>query len=196
MKTALLIGAAVLAWWLIPATSSGAASRGCSAIPPLHAARLTIKSLKIFDRPIRRNECGLKYGAIWDPGFPARPGDGETMVLDAHDVTPVWGYDTQGKHGPFYHLNRIRPGYMMKIKWHGVWRHYRFVTRPFAKRQCLSKRANNKPARLEGELSCFPNNRPIKDFRGEVVYLRCCWPRYTRKQFLYVRAVLVKPSTP
>ena len=175
-------------------TSSGAASHGCSAVPP-HAARLTIKALKIFDRPIRTGQCGLAYGPIWDPFHPARPGDGETMVIDAHDVTPVWGYDTHGKHGPFYHLNRIKPGYMLKIKWNGMWRHYRFVTYPFAARQCLSKRANNKPARLEGRLLCVENDRPIKSFRGEVVYFRMCWPRYTRRQFLYERAVLVKPTT-
>ena len=36
---------------------------------------------------------------------------------------------------------------------------------------------------------------PVGSFRGEVVYLRMCWPRYTRKQFLYERAVLVKPTT-
>ena len=118
------------------------------------------------------------------------------MVIDAHDVTPVWGYDTHGKHGPFYHLNTIKPGYMMKIKWHGVWRRYRFVTYPFARRQCLSKKVNDNPARLNGELLCLGNDKPIKDWRGEVVYLRMCWPRYTRKQFLYERAVLVKPPAP
>lgn len=155
-----------------------------------------MKALKIFDRPIRSNPCGTAYGPIWDPFFPARPGDGETMVIDAHDVTPVWGYDTHGKHGPFYHLNKMRPGYMTKIKWKGVWRRYRVVTYPFAKRQCLSKKANDNPARLEGLFLCIANNRPIKSFRGEVVYFRCCWPRYTRKQFLYVRAVLVKPPQP
>ena len=192
MKPALLIFATVLASLLL-VTSSGAASHGCSAVRP-HAARLTIKALKIFDRPVRTGECGLAYGPIWDPSFPARPGDGESMVIDAHDVTPVWGYDTHGAHGPFYHLNRIKPGYMMKIKWKGVWKHYRFVSYPFAARQCLSKRVNDRPARLEGELLCIANNTPIKSFRGEAVYLRMCWPRYTRRQFLYERAVLVKPG--
>ena len=36
------------------------------------------------------------------------------------------------------------------------------------------------------------NNRPIKNWRGEVVYFRCCWPRYTRHEYLYERAVLVR----
>ena len=194
MKAALLCVVVVLAS-LMFVTSSGAASQGCSPVAPPHAARLTMKALKIFNRPIRVGECGLAYGAIWDPSFPARPGDGETMVIDAHDVTPVWGYDTNGRHGPFYHLNRMRPGYMVKIKWKGMWRRYRVVTHPFAKRQCQSRRVNDLPARLEGELLCFAYNKPVKSFRGEVVYFRCCWPRYTRKAFLYVRAVLVKPKS-
>lgn len=117
------------------------------------------------------------------------------MVIDAHDVTPVWGYDTHGQHGPFYHLNRIKPGYIAKIKWHGVWRTYRFVTRPYARRQCLSKRLNDNPARLAGNISCVANDKPIRHYRFEVVYFRCCWPRYTREEFLYARAVLVEPPT-
>ena len=132
MKAALLIVAAALAS-LTLVTSSGAARPACSAVRP-DVARLTIKALKIFDRPIRgygSTGCGLAYGPVWDPFHPERPGGGETMVIDAHDVTPVWGYDTHGQHGPFYHLNRIKPGYMMKIKWHGVWRQYRFVAYPF-----------------------------------------------------------------
>ena len=195
MKTALVIAAAVAAS-LVPVTSTGAASRGCGM--PQQPARLTIKALKIFDRPIRNyglTGCGLAYGPVWDPFRPARPGDGETMVIDAHDVTPVWGYDTNGRHGPFYHLNTIKPGYMAKIKWHGVWRSYRFVTYPFAARQCASKGVNDNPARLNGELLCFGNDKPIKDFKTEVVYFRCCWPRYTRRQFLYERAVLVKSTS-
>jgi hypothetical protein len=28
----------------------------------------------------------------------------------------------------------------------------------------------------------------------EVVYFRCCWPRYTRNDYLTVRAVLVRPK--
>jgi hypothetical protein len=193
MKAALLIAAVGLASLaLVPST--GASRPRCGSIPP-NAARLTIKALKIYDKPIRgygSTGCALAYGPVWDPFRPARPGGGETMVIDAHDVTPVPGYDTHGAHGPFYHLNRIKPGYMMKIKWHGVWRHYRFVTKPFAARQCASKKVNDNPSRLNGELMCFGNDKPIKDFNTEVIYLRCCWPRYTRKDFLYVRAVLVK----
>jgi len=28
-----------------------------------------------------------------------------------------------------------------------------------------------------------------------VVYFRCCWPRYTRNDYLYARAVLVPPGS-
>ena len=174
--------------------STRAAGTPCSGIPR-HAARLTIKALKIVDRPIRSNPCGTAYGPIWDPFHPARPGDGESMVIDAHDVTPVPGYDTHGKHCPFYHRYAIKPGYTAKISWNGVVRSYRFVTYPYARRQCLSKRVNDKPARLDGEFMCIENDKPIRNYGREVVYFRCCWPRYPRRQFLYERAVLVTPKT-
>jgi hypothetical protein len=194
VKAALAIVVVVLGS-LLPVTSSGAGGRTrCSAVPR-HAARLTIKALKILDRPIRTNPCGTAYGTVWDFGHPARPGDGEAMLIDAHDVTPVPGYDTHGAHGPFYHLSRIKPGYRMKIRWHGVVWRYRFVGHPFARRQCLSKRVNDLPAHLSGELLCVANDKPIKNVGGETVYFRCCWPRYHIRQFLYVRAVLVKPAT-
>jgi hypothetical protein len=194
LKTTLLTVVVAVAS-LVPVASTGAAASGaCSAIPR-NAARLTIKALKIIDRPIRANPCGTAYGPIWDPFHPARPGGGESMVIDAHDVTPVPGYDTHGAHGPFYHLYRIKPGYMAKIRWNGVVRRYRFVTYPYARRQCLSKRVNDLPARLSGELMCIENDQPIRNYGHEVVYFRCCWPRYTRREFLYERAVLVEPKT-
>jgi hypothetical protein len=142
-----------------------------------HPALLTIPALHIFNKPIRAQCADLARGPIWDLGWAARPGDGLTMVIDAHDVTPVPGY---GAHGPFYRLYTIKPGQLVKIKWHGVSRTYRFVTHPFAKPQLL---ANGRV-----------NDKPIKDWRGEVVYFRCCWPRYTRNDYLYERAVLVRPS--
>ena len=102
-------------------------------------------------------------------------GKGLTMVIDAHDVTPVPGY---GAHGPFYRLYLIKPGYLAKIKWNGVWRTYRFVAKP-----------RPYPQRPPSEV-----NKPIKSFGVETVYFRCCWPRYTRNDYLTVRAVLVKPK--
>ena len=157
---------------MVMATPGGSAVQGCRSFPvSRHTARLTIKSLHIFDKPIRTRSCDLARGPIWDVAYRTRPGMGLTMVIDAHDVTPVPGY---GAHGPFYNLYRIKPGYLAKIKWNGVWRTYRFVRRPEA----------------------FPQSeldKPIKNFRAEVVYFRSCWPRYTRNDYLTVRAVLVKP---
>jgi hypothetical protein len=191
MLRAGLLAVAVVLVSLMPVASSGAASRGCSAVSP-HAARLTIKALKIFDRPIRTGLCGLNYGPIWDPPRVARPGDGMAMVIDGHDVTRIPGY---GAHGPFFHLYRMKPGYMAKIKWKGVVRRYRVAARPFHRRQCVSKRLNDNPARLSGELTCEENDKPIRSYGHEVVYFRCCWPQYTRREYLYVRAVLVSPKT-
>jgi hypothetical protein len=100
---------------------------------------------------------------------------GTTMVIDAHDVTPVPGY---GAHGPFYNLYLVKRGYRAKIKWNGVWRTYRFVARPHAY-----------PQRPQSAV-----DKPIRNFRVETIYFRCCWPRYTRNDYLTVRAVLVTPS--
>jgi len=192
LRTALLTVAAVLVS-LMPVASSGAASQSCSAVPP-HAARLTIKALKIVNKPIRTGDCALMYGPIWDPPRVARPGDGLAMVIDGHDVTPVPGFDTNGAHGPFFHLWRMKPGQIVKIAWHGVERRYRVVARPFHRRQCKSKRINDLPQRLSGALSCVENDAPIKNNGVESVYLRCCWPQYTRREYLYVHAVLVSPA--
>ena len=162
---------------MVIAAPGGSATQSCPALPVTrHTARLTIKSLHIIYKPIRTRVCDLARGPIWDAGFATRPGMGLTMVIDAHDVTPVPGY---GAHGPFYHLNQIKPGYLAKIKWNGVWRTYRFVRRP----QPFPQRP---PSAVD---------KPIKNFGTEVVYFRCCWPRYTRNDYLTVRAVLVKPST-
>jgi hypothetical protein len=177
LKAVLLTVAVALAS-MVMATSRGVASHGCPTSPvSRHTARLTIKSLHIVYAPIRTRACDLVRGPIWDVGYATRPGMGLTMVIDAHDVTPVPGY---GAHGPFYRLYTIKPGDLARIKWKGVWRTYRFVTHPFAK-----------PQRLE---SGGPNLKPIKAWDGEVVYFRCCWPRYTRKDYLTVRAVLVTPK--
>jgi hypothetical protein len=165
---------------LVPATMAAGAGGIESTDCPAHerqASRqglLTIKALHFSNRPIRVRCRDLARGPIWDLAWPGRPGDGLTMVIDAHDVTPVPGY---GAHGPFYRLYTIKPGELVKIKWKGVSRTYRFVTRPFAK-----------PQRLKNG---HVNNKPIKSWRGEVVYFRCCWPRYTRNDYLYERAVLV-----
>jgi len=161
-------------------SATGIESTGC----PAHErdvsrqGLLTIRALHTFNKPIRVRCRDLARGPIWDLAWPGRPGDGLTMVIDAHDVTPVPGY---GAHGPFYRLYTIKPGDLARITWHGVVRTYRFVTYPFAK-----------PQRLKNG---HVNNTPIKSWRGEVVYFRCCWPRYTRNDYLYERAVLVSTKS-
>jgi hypothetical protein len=184
MKALLLavaLGLASMALATMALSANGIESQECPKKEPpeaRHPALLTIRALQMFNQPIRTQCADLARGPIWDLGRPGRPGDGIAMVIDAHDVTPVPGY---GAHGPFYRLYTIKPGDLAKIKWKGVWRTYRFVTRPFAKIQRLSDgRVNNKPIN--------------KDWLGEVVYFRCCWPRYTRNDYLYERAVLVKPK--
>ena len=184
MKAALLtavLGLASLALATTALSANGIEAPPCPKKEPVearHPALLTIRALHMANQPVR-TRCGdLARGPIWDLGFAARPGDGLTMVIDAHDVTPVPGY---GAHGPFYRLYTIKPGDLAKIRWKGVWRTYRFVTRPFAK-----------PQRLRNGAAIL---NPIKAWQGEVVYFRCCWPRYTRNDYLYARAVLVPPGS-
>jgi hypothetical protein len=170
-------------------TSSGIAAAQSCTDRSRDTALLTIKILRMWSQPIRWRSCDLARGPIWDPEYHERPGQGKSMVIDAHDVTPVPGY---GAHGPFYRLHLIKPGDLATIRWQGVTRTYRFVTKPFAEWQCRSKSASIDPRRYTHKLICFPNNTPIKDWSVEGFYIRCCWPRYTDYKFLYERAVLIK----
>ena len=187
------------------ARSGIAASRACAVRSHLGPARLTVKVLHMENQIVYANKDSSKVedllakGPVWDPWNdldpysakykPVRPGSGKTLVIDGHDVTPVPGY---GAHGPFYRLHLIRPGYLAKLTWRCDIYTYRFVA-VFARRQCASKRANDSAAHLNGELICEPFNRPIygRHWKVPTLFLRCCWPRYTRRQFLYARAVLI-----
>lgn len=143
----------------------------------------------MYNQRIGRSPCALAMGPVWDLAHPQRPGGGQPMVIDGHDVTPVPGY---GAHGPFYRLYLLKPGDLATITWHGVRYTYRFVTQPFARRQCLNKNVNDRPARLEGKLLCVANDKPVKHWHVESIYIRCCWPRYTMRKFLWERAVLIR----
>ena len=145
----------------------------------------------MYNQRIGRTDCAMALGPIWDPAHPQRPGDGEPMLLAGHDVTPVPGYNG---HGPFYRLYLLKPGDLATITYYGVRYTYRFVTKPFAARQCLNKRVNDLPARLAGKLMCVANDKPIRHWGVESLYIRCCWPRHTRRQFLYERAVLIRKT--
>ncbi|MDX6480679.1 MAG: hypothetical protein QOG85_1189 [Gaiellaceae bacterium] len=196
MKLSLLaIGVVAGSVWVGLVTPSGLASGSCPALPTSHQALLTIPRLHMYRQPVWNvlpNVDNLAKGPVWDPYYPARPRSGKTMVIDAHDVTPVRCY---GAHGPFYYLNTIVPGDIARIRWAGVWRTYKFVTYPFAARQCASKAINDSPEHLIYHTAiCTPYSKPIKTWLGEVVYFRCCWPRYTTRDYLYERAVLVSPK--
>jgi len=189
MRQALLAVAALLGATVLYAPTTNAAAERCSHGP--HPARMTVRVLRMYNQAIGWKDCYLARGPVWDPSYPARPGDGEAMVIDGHDVTPVPGY---GAHGPFYRLYLLRRGELVTITWKGVNYTYRFVGKPFARRQCLSKYVNDLPARLAGELMCVGNDKPIRHTRVESLYIRCCWPSYTREKFLYERAVLIQTT--
>jgi hypothetical protein len=120
MKALLLpvaLGIASLALATMALGADGLESPECPKKEPpqaRHPALLTITALHMFNQPVRTQCADLARGPIWDLGRPGRPGDGLTMVIDAHDVTPVPGY---GAHGPFYRLYTIKPGDLAKIKW-------------------------------------------------------------------------------
>lgn len=190
MKVVLLTVAVGIASLVLAslATPSGiAAAQSCTAGKP-HPAVMTAARLHMWAQPIGYSGRDLAKGPIWDPEFPARPGQGETVVIKAHDVTPVPGY---GKHGPFYRLPFMKKGDLLSITRCGVVYTYRFV-RHFQAWQCDSKRVSMDPRRYTGELACFLNDAPIKQSRGGALYLRCCWPRYTDYKFFYVRLALIK----
>jgi len=195
-KLLLVIAVAAGVVWVGLATPRSFAGGRCPERPVSHQALLSIPRIGMRNQPVATELAHgdpLATGPIWDPYYPARPGSGKTMVIDAHDVTPVPCY---GAHGPFYNLITIRPGDTARIKWAHVWRTYRFVSFPFARRQCLSKQINDSSEHLVFDTAiCAPYNKPMnKKWGTEVVFFRCCWPRYTRRKFLYARAVLVTPK--
>lgn len=169
MKAVLLTIVVGLAGLVLATAPSGVASQNCPDRPESHPpALLTIKALRMFNQPIGTKTADLAKGPIWDLCFTGRPGQGKTMVIDGHDVTPVPGY---GDHGPFHYLYKIKPGYLAKIKWKGVWRTYRFVMKPSPRPQ---------------------SDNTVTLYGVEEVYFETCWPPGTRDDYLWERAVLVK----
>jgi LPXTG-site transpeptidase (sortase) family protein len=59
--------------------------------------------------------ASLARGAIFWPRV-GRPGQGTTVAIAAHDVTPVPGFHG---HGPFHDLNQLRKGDRIYIAWNG-----------------------------------------------------------------------------
>ena len=199
MKKALLVVTVSLALSL--STAALAAPSGTAATPSCtpgvkHPAVMTSARLHMWAQPIGYGDGALAKGPIWDPFSPARPGEGKTMVIYGHDVTPVPGY---GNHGPFYRLHLMKRGDVVTITRCGVAYSYRFV-RKATPWQCSTKRASKDWHRYlkgNGALICAPNDKSIKNWGIETLYLRCCWPRHTMWQYMTIRLVLVKsqPST-
>lgn len=171
MKRVMLLVVAVLASMVLTAPSGIAAQ-------PRNRTLLTIPALGIFNKQILRTDTDAHemLGPVWDNNFHARPGMSKTMVIDGHDVTPVPGY---GAHGPFYNLYLIKPGYVAKIRWNGVWYTYRFVRTPEPHPQWKGN----------GYIERYSKKHP----HIETIFFRCCWPRYTSDDWMTARAVLVKP---
>jgi LPXTG-site transpeptidase (sortase) family protein len=63
----------------------------------------------------------LARGPVYWPSV-ARPGQGTTIAIAGHDITPVPGFDG---HGPFHDINRLRKGDLVTIRWHGARHGYR-----------------------------------------------------------------------
>jgi hypothetical protein len=197
MKKVVLLLTFVLALVLAIATQAAhgsiAAPQTCTAGKP-HPAVMTVKRLHMWGQPIGYGASALAKGPIWDPDqdFQARPGQGKTMVIYGHDVTPVPGY---GAHGPFYRLHLMKQGDVSTITRCGVAYTYRYV-RSSTPWQCSTKSASLDPRRYwgnrPGALICAPNTKSIKNWGVETLYLRCCWPRHTMNQYFTVRLVLVK----
>lgn len=106
----------------------------------------------------------LAHGPIyWDRV--GRPGQGTTIAIAGHDVTPVPGF--QG-HGPFHDIDQLRKGDPVTITWHGTPHAYR----------------------VSGQRVFDATNLHIADLtRYERVLLTTCWPRGSSKYRLVVYAL-------
>lgn len=178
MKGAILTLAAGLTALALAAPNGVAGSSSRDARAGRHHALLTIPALGIYGKAVRpENERNMALGPVWNPSFPARPGKGQAMLVEAHDVTPVPGY---GAHGPFYNLDLIKRGDLAKVRWNRVWRTYRFVRRPVPHPQSAGN----------GYITTYSRKHPGQ----EVIFFRCCWPRGTSNDWMTARAVLVRPK--
>src|SRR5438093_1569755 len=121
--TTVVAAGLVLATATLSAHGSVAAAPACTA-GQTHQALLTVKRLHMWAQPIGHGGRYLARGPIWDQDFNARPGQGRSIVVRGHDVTPVPGYDG---HGPFHDLPSMRHGDLATIRRCGFAYTYRFV---------------------------------------------------------------------
>jgi LPXTG-site transpeptidase (sortase) family protein len=105
----------------------------------------------------------LSRGAIYWERV-GRPGQGTTIAIAAHDVTPVPGF--RG-HGPFHDINRLAKGDEVTVTDAGKRHAYR----------------------VTGRRVILGTNRHIADLtRYERLLLTTCWPRGSSKYRLVVYA--------
>jgi LPXTG-site transpeptidase (sortase) family protein len=105
----------------------------------------------------------LDRGPIFWPRV-GRPGQGTTVAIAAHDVTPVPGFHG---HGPFHDINDLRNG----------------------DRIYISRAGERHPYRVTGQKHVLATNLHIADLtRYERVLLTTCWPRGSSKYRLVVYA--------
>jgi len=105
----------------------------------------------------------LERGAIyWDRV--GRPGQGTTVAVAAHNVTPVPGFHG---HGPFHDINQLRKGDLIAVARAG--KHYAY--------------------RVTGRRVISSANMHIADLtRYERLLLTTCWPRGSSRYRLVVYA--------
>jgi LPXTG-site transpeptidase (sortase) family protein len=107
--------------------------------------------------------AGLSRGAIYWQRV-GRPGQGTTIAIAAHDITPVQGF--RG-HGPFHDINRLARGDKVTVTHAG--RRYAY--------------------RVTGRRVLPSTNMHIADLtRYERLLLTTCWPRGSSKYRLVVYA--------
>jgi LPXTG-site transpeptidase (sortase) family protein len=115
--------------------------------------------------------ASLAVGPIFWPEV-GRPGQGTTIAIAGHDVTPVPGFHG---HGPFHNIDELRRGDRITITWHGI-RHTYIVT---------------------GHRIIPSTNMHIADLtRYERLLLTTCWPRGSSayRLVVYARPLLDTPS--
>jgi LPXTG-site transpeptidase (sortase) family protein len=105
----------------------------------------------------------LARGPVFWPRV-GRPGQGTTIALAAHDITPVPGFHG---HGPFHDINELRTGDPIYLAWNGKQYAYR----------------------VTGHRLIPSSNMHISDLTPyERLLLTTCWPRGSSTYRLVVYA--------
>jgi len=105
----------------------------------------------------------LAHGPVYWPSV-GRPGQGTTVALAGHDITPVPGFDG---HGPFHDIDRLRKGDRIYVSSNGTRHGYR----------------------VTGSRVIPATDLHIADLtRHERLLLTTCWPRGSSQYRLVVYA--------